>query len=263
MSEINKRILEVSPYVVECYLAQIKAFSNVEYNYINEIIRNNKIDSVLDVGTGEGSFISRYASENPDVRFLAVDADKDLLSLAKKKHRFNNLVFKKIVFGSSFLYGPFDLILARFAVEHMKNVPGFINEAYDRLNKGGLLVITEYYIVPLHSKNEEWNFFREKELELYMKFGSHPRISLDIPVNMRGAGFNAIESNFRHVSPATAGSQDFYDLIISYAHAYASIEPGIWTNKVKSRVVKYCKNSLKKKNKDDAVLLISHAIGRK
>jgi len=263
MSEINKRILEISSFVNDCYIAQIKAFSKVEYAYINDIIRGNEISSVLDVGTGEGSFISRLALDNTSVRFLAIDIDEVLISCAKKKGKPNNLTFENTLFDSSFRNESFDLILARFAVEHMTDVTQFIKEAFRRINSGGLLLITEYYIDSLHSKSDEWKFFREKELELYMKFGSHPRISLDIAVHMRVSGYKSIESSFRHISPSTVGFENFYNLIISYANFYRSIEPEIWSEEVKKRVITYCKNSLNERNENEDILLISHTIGRK
>jgi len=263
MDEVNKRILEVSSFVEDCYVAQNKVFSKIEYAYINDIIRKNNINSILDVGTGEGSFIYPLALNNKDVRFLAIDIDESLISCARKKKKQNNLIFENATFDSSFRKNSFDLILARFAVEHMNDVQHFINEAFKRLYKRGLLLITEYYCDTLHSENEDWIYFREKEKELYLKFGSNPEISLYIPLYMKQSGLKDIESNFRHISPSTIGFNNFYNLIISYTNLYSFIEPDIWTRKVKNRIFNYCKKASKKRKKNEDILLISQTIGRK
>lgn len=262
MVEVNQRILDVSAYVDDCYHSQVKAFGVVEFPFMKEVIRNNRVRTVLDIGTGEGTFIHRLASEHPEVSFTAIDIDEKLIASARLKSA-GNLVFEQALFGESFRPGQYDLILSRFSVEHMHDVSGYLREALRRLTPGGHLLITEYFIDSLHLKNKEWLFFRDKELELYHKFGSHPRISLDLPGLMADAGFADIGSGFRHIAPSTVGAESFYGLVISYAHLYHSIEPEIWTPEVRDRVVRYCLTAIINRPVHEDILLISHTIGRR
>ncbi len=134
MDELNTRILEVSPLVEECYRAQTVAFSPFEYPYIRNLIETNNIRSVLDIGTGEGTFISGLAVETPEVRYLAIDADSSLIEMAKRKHSRENITFVHALFGPSYSGDPYDMILARFTIEHVPEAVHFIAEAYNRLN---------------------------------------------------------------------------------------------------------------------------------
>ncbi len=263
MDFVNEHILEVSAYVEDCYIAQTKAFSPLEYPYLKDIIIHHNIKTILDVGTGEGTFISGLASMTPEVLYEAIDIDKALITRAQHKHHLKNLAFKTLLFDPSFPDVGYDLITARFAVEHMENIPQFISEAYRRLRNGGLLLMTEYYIDKLDSANEMWRLFRDKELEFYLKFGSHPSISLELPKYLYDSGFSGIESIFRHISPSTVGVKNFYDLIVSYTRLYGHIEPAIWTGEIKAKIIKYCENALKKNPDHEDILLISHTMGRR
>jgi ubiquinone/menaquinone biosynthesis C-methylase UbiE len=263
MDELNTRILEVSPLVEECYRAQTVAFSPFEYPYIRNLIETNNIRSVLDIGTGEGTFISGLAVQTPEVRYLAIDADSSLIEMAKRNHSRENITFVHALFGPSYSGDPYDMILARFTIEHVPEAVHFIAEAYDRLNPGGIMLITEYFIDDLHSTNEDWKLFRQKELEFYQRFGSHPRISLQIPAFMGLAGFTDIESSFRLISPTTAGKDNFYKVIESYVYLYGSIEPEIWTPDVMNPILKYCRQAPDELTDGEDILLISQTIGRK
>ncbi len=154
------------------------------------------------------------------------------------------------------------MIHARFAVEHMPDVPFFINEASRRLKKDGILVITEYYIDELFSENEDWKLFRQKELEFYVKFGSHPRISTLLPKYMKDVGFEKVESFFRYISPSTTGAEAFYRLIRTYAALYNNLDKSVFTDEIKNRILKYCEEAQKDCKTEDA-LLISHTTGRR
>ncbi|MEI8007715.1 MAG: class I SAM-dependent methyltransferase, partial [Bacteroidota bacterium] len=188
MSNVNERILGIIDFVRGCYEAQTRAFSSFEYKYLRGLILENKVTSVLDVGTGEGNFISGLAGLTPAVMYKAVDADPELISSASEKHSATNLSFEHKLFDHSFPYGNFDLITARFAVEHMKNVPEFISDSFTKLRSGGILMITEYFIATSYAGNRTWKLFRDKELEFYQNIGSHPRISLALPKYLKDQG---------------------------------------------------------------------------
>jgi ubiquinone/menaquinone biosynthesis C-methylase UbiE len=262
MSNINSKILEESNFVEECYTAQIRAFSGFEYGYIRDLIVRNGYTGVLDVGTGTGEYLKGLAALVPEVSFTAIDADATLIGVAGKKNAVPNITFCNQMFDQDFPADEYDLILARFAVEHMPDVPGFVAEAHKRLKPGGMLLITEYYIDDLHSENEVWRLFRQKEYEVYLKFGSHPRISTRLPAYMRDAGFGETDSLFRHISPSTVGREAFYNLIIAYANLYHNLEGEIFTEAIKNRIISYCGNAIGDLHAEDG-LMVSYTFGRK
>jgi ubiquinone/menaquinone biosynthesis C-methylase UbiE len=262
MTNVNIKVIEGSKFVEDCYVAQTKAFSRLEFADIQELILKNDIKSVLDVGTGEGNFIKGLASLFPAINFTAIDADPRLISIAGQKNKKQNILFKSLVFDQSFPAEEYDLILARFSVEHMPDVPGFISEAYRRLNNKGLLFITEYYIDDLHSNNEVWKLFKQKEFEFYSKFGSHPGISLELPKYFSDSHFSDIDSKYRYISPSIVGREAFYKLIITYANLYNNLECEVFTAGIKTRIIDYCNLAIKECHHEDG-FLISHTIGRK
>ncbi len=263
MGEINERVLEVSKFVEDCYKAQTRAFSPWEYTFIRDLLLKNNLKRVLDVGTGNGTFIHGLAKLTPGMIYEATDADQVLIGHAKKNHTLENISYENRLFDHSYPGKDFDLITARFAVEHMHDVPHFISECHKRLNKDGFLLITEYYIDPMHSDSEPWRAFREREYELYLKFGSHPRISLALPKFMREAGFFQVDSIYRHISPSTIGAALFYELIISYANLYHNIEPAIFDEQFRTRILSYCKDAVNRHASDEDSLMVSHTTGRK
>jgi SAM-dependent methyltransferase len=262
MSNVNSKILKGSNFVEDCYTAQIRAFSKFEYGYIRDLIIKHNIQNVLDIGTGTGEYLKGLAVLLPGIKFTAIDADPRLIEIAGSGNREPNIAFRNQLFDQDFPGEEYDLILARFAVEHMPDVPGFVSEAYKRLKNNGFLLITEYYIDDLHSENDVWRLFRQTEFEFYRKFGSHPRISTALPGYFNEASFTGIESFFRHINPSTAGRIPFYDLIISYANLYHNLDGEIFTDEIKTRVIEYCTKAMNGAQEEDG-LLVSYTLGQK
>jgi ubiquinone/menaquinone biosynthesis C-methylase UbiE len=262
MENINSRILRESDFVGECYKAQTLAFSPLEYDLIASLVSNHGFIKMLDVGTGNGMFISGLANILPNLQIKAIDADPRLTESAAENYPQKNVTFVNALFDGNFPDEEYDLIHARFSVEHMPDVPCFIAEAYRRLKEGGLLLITEYFVAGDYSGNETWKLFRTKELELYQKFGSHPRISALLPGLYRDAGFINIDSMFRHVCPPTVGCSPFYELVRSYARLYNHLEPGIFDDQTRDQILSYAEQKIQEGKGDDS-LLISHTIGVK
>jgi len=129
MRNINVKILEDSNFVEDCYAAQTKAFAPAEYIFLKDLIHRHRVKKVLDVGTGNGIFICGLAEHLPHVSFDAIDADGRLINKAKEKNRRKNISYTNALFDSGFMQKEYDLIHARFAVEHMPDVSGFISEA--------------------------------------------------------------------------------------------------------------------------------------
>jgi SAM-dependent methyltransferase len=262
MINLNTKILDESNFVEDCYVAQTKAFAPGEYLFLKELICKNDVKRVLDIGTGDGTFIHGLAKQMPLVFFDAVDADDKLISDANKTNQADNICFHHVLFDPDFPNDNYDLILSRFAVEHMPDVPGFISEAYKRLKNLGILLITEYYIDDLNSDSELWKLFRQKEFEFYLKFGSHPRISVALAKHFNTLGFAEIESVFRHISPSTIGREVFYNLIKTYAILYNNLDNEIFTDEIKTRIIEYSDLSVHDSDIEDG-LFISHTTGRK
>ena len=98
MSKVNKVIFEINKQVEPCYKAQNNAFGPLNYLFLCNLITKHKVKNILDVGTGEGSFVSELAKRNKNVRFEAVDINPDLIDLETLFRDYNLAKSKQVKF---------------------------------------------------------------------------------------------------------------------------------------------------------------------
>ena len=123
--------------------------------------------------------------------------------------------FQHASFGVDYSKGNYDLIMARFAVEHiaeMEDIDSFMLTAHEKLKSGGWLAIIEYYVNELDIDDPIWKEFRRREMATYNAANAHARISLRLPESLRKANFQNISSIINHISPATIGAESFFNL---------------------------------------------------
>jgi ubiquinone/menaquinone biosynthesis C-methylase UbiE len=265
MSQVTKAIRDVKIQVEPSYKAQADAFGPFDYPLLTAIINKHKVHKMLDIGTGEGSFLIGLAKRTQDVTFDAIDLNQSLIEVGKlnSKRLGLNINFQHANFGENFSGSHYDLILARFAVEHIreiKDIDSFVLKTYQKLNPGGCLVIIEYYLHDLEIKDPVWKAFRKSEMGTFKKAGAHPRISLRLPESLKKANFKNIRATFHYISPATINADCFFNLIIEYTKLYSQISPELWSRDLTDKIVKWCN---KKQAKGDPVLFVSHTIGHK
>jgi ubiquinone/menaquinone biosynthesis C-methylase UbiE len=265
MSQVTKAIQDTKIQVESSYKAQIDTFGPFDYPLLTAIIAKYNVRRILDVGTGEGSFLIGLAKRTKDVTFDAVDLNKSLIEIGKLNNKRSglNINFQHANFGENFSGRNYDLIMARFAVEHIREVDdidSFILKTYQRLNPGGWVVIIEYYLHDLEIEDPVWKAFRKSELATYKKANAHPRISLRLPESLKKTNFKNIKSTFNHISPATIKADCFFNLILEYTKLYSQICPEYWPKELIDKIVKWCD---KKQPKGDPVLFVSHTIGQK
>lgn len=137
--------------------------------------------------------------------FDAVDFNPFLIAKAKEKHNRENINYKYCFFDADYPTKDYDIIITRFVLEHVKRMDDFLYAVHEKLKTNGYFVIIEYYIDIMHSTEEPWREFRDKEILLYKEVGSNPYTSINLPLGLQRAGFKSIESVFNHISPVTVG----------------------------------------------------------
>jgi 2-polyprenyl-3-methyl-5-hydroxy-6-metoxy-1,4-benzoquinol methylase len=265
MNQVNKAIRDLQIQVEPTYKAQIAAFGPLDYPLLTNLIKTHNITRVLDVGTGEGSFLIGLANRTENIAFDAIDLNKNLISIAKFRNEEAklNIDFQQANFGVNYSEANYDLIMARFAIEHikeMKDIDSFLITAYEKLNSSGWLVIIEYYIHDLDIDDPVWEEFRKSELATYNSVRAHTRISLRLPQSLKKANFRNISSTINHISPITIGAESFFNLVQEYTKLYSQINPDCWTKEMVEKIIKWCD---KKQVKGDPTLFTSHTIGQK
>lgn len=99
--------------------------------------------TALDVGCGNGHYVSRLATFFPDKAFVGLDLSPALIASANARPTASNVHF---VGGDYFSYRPakrIDAILMRFVVQHLTDMAAILRKASSLLTRGGNLFIVE------------------------------------------------------------------------------------------------------------------------
>ena len=142
--------------------------ANFHINYCLKFIKKYLKGDVLEVGAGCGSFTKNYINKSINLITLTELDNKNILDL-KVKFKNNNkvkIVEKKI----NEIDHKFDVIIYLHVLEHIENDKKEIEEATQRLNKNGFLII----MVPAHQKiysnlDKAVGHFRRYEIDFFKK----------------------------------------------------------------------------------------------
>ena len=121
-------------------------------------------EKVLDCGCGEGFYTLVLSQLYPDLKIVAFDHDKEILTKAKAwigERKNVEWLSSEIEDGLPFKSGEFDRVIFSEVLEHLTDDVGALKEVARLIKKGGFVVIT----VPSANYPFLWdpvNFLREK-----------------------------------------------------------------------------------------------------
>lgn len=98
--------------------------------------------NVLDVGSGDGTFIDFLRSKFPQHIYYGCDFSKEAIEKNKKEKPL--IIWKRVDFNKSvsFNHNFFDIIIAGEIIEHLYNTDNFFNVVNLILKKNGILLLT-------------------------------------------------------------------------------------------------------------------------
>ncbi len=111
--------------------------NQIQSHYPDKNIRNLNI---LDIGCGGGLVSESLARIGAKV--TAIDADKNAIKVAKSHAQKSNLEINYIHGCASDLDKKYDVVIALEIIEHVSDIHAFIKICSERLNHGGLLIIS-------------------------------------------------------------------------------------------------------------------------
>ncbi len=139
------------------------------YQYVLQFVKNK---NVLDIacGAGYGSYL--LAAEGNANSVIGVDMDADAIRYGNHRYK-NDKIVRHIADATHFTHSiKFDVIVCFETIEHIKDYQGLINNLYNNLNVGGLLLISSP-ITKITNTNPnnpyhviEWNFYDFQNLFL-------------------------------------------------------------------------------------------------
>lgn len=83
----------------------------------------NECFQVLDIGTGNGSFVARLAQDHPGIQFIGIDKRKQCIESSKRliAHNFDTVQVDMFSRESTFNFSRFDGFLMRYFLLHVDN----------------------------------------------------------------------------------------------------------------------------------------------
>lgn len=186
---------------------------------------------VLDIGTGEGSFITAVAAARPGIDFVAIDHNETLIAAAQNgqcRGGPGNIEFAHRSFDKDFDLGVFDVVLLRFCLEHAPDPQPILNDIYRRLRRGGRVVLIEEYWFDSGLGDPVWEKFRLEMLKTFNKIGADPFVPRHLARWLQSAGFASIDSKLVMYSPVTIGYQPFRDLVLGLPAVLRGLYPDTW-----------------------------------
>lgn len=179
-SNVHKDFHNSRKYPWEGWKRLIKRIPKYKSLKNNSILHKNQIESVLDVGCGNGRFAHFLAKSYSKLTYIGVDFSKELL--ARAKFYLSRTDFKYRLLHADLLHNwnkkitsKFDLIVA-FGLFH--HIPGYENrkkllkKIVSMLNKNGIFVITVWQF-------PKFDRFRKKILsknQIKKKTGINPKL---------------------------------------------------------------------------------------
>ena len=144
----NSRVQKYGKYSVLSTKTPQSEFDNVT-NFQKKIMfsnlrkfLNHKEKKILDFGCGTGRFSDEMTNINNNVSVIAVDTEKKLINLAQRKNRVSFMWLRNL----SQLRMKFDIIFIANVLGGMerKNLPKLVNFLISKLNKGGIVFLSEH-----------------------------------------------------------------------------------------------------------------------
>ena len=100
-------------------------------------------DLVLEVGCGPGDALAAVAQAHPEVRFLGVDVDVEMIEHATAAHAASNVTFERIDIGESGLDVRARVVFGIDVIHHVHELGPFVSAIAAVLERDGLWKVIE------------------------------------------------------------------------------------------------------------------------
>ena len=128
-------------------------------------------DKFLDIGCGVGTMCKMVEDKYPDVEIWGAD-------ISKKTMERNKTLYPKMKFFANRVGSLrdipdnyFDVVFAGEILEHLDDPDQLFKDAYSKLKKGGIFIVTTPYKDAVHSQEHVWYFDNDDIENLYINNG--------------------------------------------------------------------------------------------
>jgi SAM-dependent methyltransferase len=133
----------------------------VEIAYVDRVIKGQAVKAIMDFGCANGYSTSRLAKLNPEISFLGVDINPDMINVATSfaaEPDADNLDFRHADVLQEPVEEKFDLIYTIRVFQNIESVEmqkAVFDAVLERLNPGGRLLYVESYLDGYTRLNED------------------------------------------------------------------------------------------------------------
>lgn len=229
-NELRQEVVEAFENILK---AQTETYGVFEIEYLSSLIKQFDVKSVLDIGTGDGSFLLELAKRFKGLQFVGIDHNDSFLNRAEKQQVAQGVVnvkFEKAFFDSTYPSDGFDMMLARFVLQHSSKPEEFLMDVYRRLSSGGVCVIMDEFLFDCDLDEAPWQSFYKRWIKGFQLAGADHRRPSKIPGWCHKIGFRNIRSSIQMYSPATIGGEQFKRLLMCVTKSLNRVFPDVWDN---------------------------------
>jgi ubiquinone/menaquinone biosynthesis C-methylase UbiE len=216
--------------------AQLKLQVDIQFDKHHGFLTKhglNECGRVLDVGTGNGSFIIRTAEKHPQVEFIGLDLKDDMISLASKSAeaaKVSNVDWMVRDVGDGIVLPKgkgIDGILVRFVSMHIhRKIDAVLSNLFDLLKSGGRLWMITVDSSRIRGDYPSGTFdaYRRMFERANTKFDIDGRIGGALPAKLAKAGFTLETVEMDPMSKNEIGIANYQRYLlheIAIYHAYA------------------------------------------
>lgn len=212
--------LEQTDLLSATLAAQTRASGSVEAPAVAGLLEERRCRDVLDVGTGEGSFLLEVARARPGTRFLGIDHNRFAIETATSRLRrrsLRNVRFETAFFDRTFDRARRDVILTRYTLQHCSQPARFVTGVLERLERKGTFIAVESMEAAMdcHVPDPVWEAYRAALLAIHAKIGSDGNIGKALGSLFHRAGFRDIRVGVVICAPSTVGLERFRAVVLA------------------------------------------------
>lgn len=143
----------------EFYDSQVAQYPlyNKWMDLVIEIVKTKGKLSVLEYGFGPGYLTEKLLNLENVIKYLGVEPHEDFIKITKRKIKKNEnkMTIEKSTAEEFATNEQFDFIICQASYHHMKNKPKALDNMYNHLKDGGMLIIAEVFL-PAYKYNKDY-----------------------------------------------------------------------------------------------------------
>jgi ubiquinone/menaquinone biosynthesis C-methylase UbiE len=225
-------------------VAQTESLGRIETPIVEDLLKNRRPATVLDIGCGEATFLLELARRLPRIRFRGIDQNELAVGDALRKLRrrkLRNVALETAFFDSRFEPGRHDAIMTRYTLQHSSDPNAFLAAVHKRLNRKGLYIGLESLdaYTDSHEPDPVWDRFKTSVAAIHRKVGSNENIGKSLALLLKRAGFRDIRVRVVLCSPSTVGWERFRAVVQASSDLAFAFFPDIFDEQLHCDVSKW------------------------